>query len=344
MKTFTPLLACAALLLTAFVPHGFSASQVTMDLTGQVIRSGSTISLSSTDSIDHAPIYYYSISGTVLGSGTLALLTGTGTSLANALGEADPAAEAYLSGDVFDPSTKFPFTCVNKTEKGFLSIQLSPEISGTIYGSILLKAGIDKNGICYAKLGRPAFSFLVPFLDRKPVTDKGDSLTFLDGQVTVQTTPFGGPPQPDLSLDDYGQLIGLGITGTNSLADGASGIGKEVKKGHSLVYPILLQNVGSAADSFTVTATQYDPAFSQEFIYKGKNVTAAVTSPAGLTIPAAVGATTQTLAPGAVAEIIWVIKNKSASFGFFSEAVVTASSNTTPANVDSVEVTAIGGR
>lgn len=324
MKNITRmLLASAAISINIIAGHCFAASQVTMDLTGKVLQSGASIVVSSTEAIDHAQIYYYSITGTVVGSGTLAALTGTGTSLSTAIGLADPDILPYLQGSVFDRKATFPFTCVDKFKAGGYTFTSGPLEGATIYGTVQVQAGIDKNGVCYGKLSNVFFGFSDPLLGNKIFTDKTDSLTFENGQVLVQTTPIGGPAQPDLSFKLDGQLYGVGVIGTSGSGETVEG---SFRKGQSYTLPVLLQNAGSVADTYTLSSPPPVAGFGETFMYKGKNVTAKVTGNGGFTIPPDKGTTPETLASGAITSLTWEVKNKSVTTTGTTTFVLTATS------------------
>lgn len=344
MKMLTRLLpALAALVITTFAHPCHAASQVTMDLAGTLVKSGSTISVTSgLSTIDPAPIYYYSISGTVVGSGTLAALTGAGASFSTAMALADPALVPYLSGTVYNPTAKLPYTCVNKTKSGSYKFTTGPLTGATVYATLFIKTGINKNGTCYGKISDFTFSFKLPIPGTPLYHDKGDSLTFQSGQIVIQTSPFGGTPQPDLSFLLNGQLYGVGVTGTDGGPNGAEATGKILKIGESLTIPIVLQNLSDAPDSFAITATRLAAGFSQTFIYKGKNITSAVLTngTTGYTIPPNIGKTPETLPAGGVTGLTWTVTNRSAVSGF-SSSYLNANSKTDSTKQDTISTLVI---
>jgi hypothetical protein len=344
MKTLLRLLpAMAVLLLAIFAQPCHAASQVTMDLTGTLIKSGSTIAVTSgTNEIDPAQIYYYSISGTIVGSGTLATLTGTGASFSVAVALADPALTPYLAGSVFNPTGKLPYICVNKLETGHHTFTSGPLAGATIYFTLYIKTGINKNGTCYGRISNFAFGIKSPLPRSRVLYDKGDSLQFLNGQILVQTSPFGGPPQPDLAFLLNGQLYGVGVSGTDGGPNGAESTGKIIGRGQSLVIPIYLRNLSSAPDSFAITATRFQPGFTEAVIYKGVNIGGAVTATGttGYTIPPSVRGVPQTLPAGGITSFVWIITNRSAVSGF-SSAYLNANSKTDSTKQDTISALAI---
>jgi len=344
MKTLTRLLPALSVLLLAILSQPcHAASQVTMDLTDLLIKSGSNISVTSgTNEIDPAPIYYYAVSGTVVGSGTFAALTGASADFSVAMALADPAIVPYLAGTVYNPTGKLPYICVNKLESGHYTFTTGPLEGATVYATLLIKTGINKNGTCYGRITNFAFSFKLPIPHSPLYHDKGDSLTFLNGQIVVQTTPFGGSPQPDLSFSVNGHLYGVGVTGTDGGPDGAESTGKILARGKSLSTPILLQNIGSAPDRYAITLTPLEAGFSQAIIYKGRNIAvpALTNGTTGYTIPPNIGARTETLPSGGITSFVWVITNRSAVSGF-SSAYLNANSKTDSTKQDTIASTVI---
>jgi hypothetical protein len=326
------LLVSAAVLLNTIASHCLGATEVIIPIPpGSVIASGSTLSLSATTPIDKAPIYFYSISGTVVGQGDFAALTGSnGLSLAAALLATTGSGLApYLQGAVLDPSSKFPFTAINKLSKGTFAIT-SGSLPLTVTGAIRGKAGITGKGIAYGELTN--ISYTVKIKGRGSIKiPKTDYLTFAgtSGQIIVQTNPItSGSFQPDLSFLLHGQLYGVGITGTAS-NDGAESVAGALSRGQSITIPVILQNIGSQPDTFKLTATPVTDGWSQTFTYRGKNVTAQITG-AGFTIPPDKNNTPQPLPSGAVETLTWKIKNKDAVSGS-TQSTLNAASNTAPA-------------
>ena len=255
---------------------------------------------------------------------------------------ADPTIVPYLAGSVYNPTSKLPFTCVNKIESGRHTFTSGPLAGATVYATLYIKAGINKNGTCYGRITNFSFAFKLP-IPRTPVYyDRGDSLKFLSGQIIVQTTPVGGPPQPDLSFLLNGQLYGVGVTGTDGGPDGAESTGKILARGQSLVIPILLQNLGSAPDSYAITATPLAFGFSQAIIYKGVNIApAALTNgTTGYTIPPNFRTTPETIPGGGITSFTWVITNRDAVSGF-SSAYLNANSKTDSTKQDTIAATVI---
>jgi hypothetical protein len=341
------LLATAALLLSSFTPHCLAASQVTMDLTGQVLRSGGTVKVSSTIPLDHSSVYFYSFSGVVSGTGAgnaFAAVTGTGVSLLSAIELTDSNLVPYLAGTVLDAGAKFPFTAVNKTEKGTYIFTSGPLAGGTLTGTAHEEAGISKKGLAFGEINSISFKVKVPHFGNISLP-KTDSLTFLSGQVLIQTTPIlGSAFQPDLAFVTGTGLAGIGITGTDNVGLGGSETQEfGIAKKNSRTLALALENSGTSADIYTLTATPADSGFTQEFIYKGKNITAAVTgTTGGFTLPQPTHKTTVELDSGAVATLTWKITNKSAQTAASIGPVLTVTSTGDTAKQDAVEFLVIG--
>jgi len=344
------LLASAALFVAtlgshclAVTPVTSSTNQVVMDLTGQVVASGSTVlATSGTIAIDKSPIYYYSISGTLVGHGAFAPLTSSsGSSLNDLLEETDPTLVPYLGGFVLDSSSKFPFTAVNKLAKGTFTVTSGQFNGSTATGTVRAKAGISNKGIAYGELTNLLYTAKVVILGNVKIPGADGWFSFTSGQVVVQTSPIlsSTGAQPNLSFQDaIGHLDGLGVTGTDAVGHSE---GIELKKGKSASFIVALENAGSLADTYTLTATPAGNGFAQKFIYKGKNITPAVTG-AGFTLPPAKGATTETLPSGGAATLTWQITNKTAATANTTAPVFTAASQADPTKTDSLVITGTG--
>lgn len=328
MKNYLRLLLVPAAIL-AVAGHCSAASQVTMDLTGQVLRSGSTLKVSSTNAIDKSTVYYYSISGTLGTSSKLSVLlppSGTG-SLEELFTIVDPQLVPYLAGYVLNPSGRLPYTCVNALKEGSLTISNSNSLLDgiTIFGKARLKTGIKGDGIVYAEITNVSFG-IRRFPHGPTITDGTDSFTFDSGQVVVHTNPSVGTYQPDLSFVLNNMVYGVGVTGTDPSSDD-EGFAGALAPGEATTVPVNLQNIGSQPDTFQLTATPVADGWSQTFIYNGKNVTAAVTSSGGFTIPPpGVNNTPQPLPPGGVVSFTWQIKNVD-SFSGSTQNEINAASN-----------------
>jgi hypothetical protein len=326
------LLASAAILLTSIAGQCL-ASQVIIPIpAGTTIGNGvKPIKLTGTSAIANAPIYYYAVSGTVVGNGDFAGLTGTsgtGVSIATILPEitgSAPAAIAILSGTVVDLSSKFPFVALNKLAKG--SFTFSPSTTGTtgsssgtsvtVTGQLKAKAGIVKSGIPYFDLSNISFVVKVPHLgSRKLPTSDTLAFTGSGGQILVSTTPIvSGTVQPDLAFTGTaGSLVGVGVIGTTGTNETASIV---LTKGKVANLNVILINSGSASDTFTLKATAPAAGFTQKFIYKGKNVTSlvaisgtAVTSGSSTAVAFPFGKkdAAEPLASGGAIALTWQIK------------------------------------
>ena len=337
------LLASAALLLTTLPGHCLPAVQsVTIDLTNKSLQGRHTLLLSNTTvGLVPAPIYYYTITGTVTATGRLESIFPTG-SLASLFQQVDPAIVPYLSGTLLNVSDKLPFRVVNILKSGTAPIAdaSSPLHNFECFGTVHMIAGISKTGVASIEFTHLSFGVRsrIPGIS---FTDTTDAFTFTSGQIVISANPQNGAYQPDLSYYFDGHLYGVGVTGTNG-----PGFLANIKN-HGQVYnlPVILQNSGTSADTYTLTATKPGPGFTEAFIYRAHNITAAVTGTsittgsAGYVIPPDVRSIPVTLPPGGIAEIIWQMRNTGATPGHFNftDATLTATSNADPSAFDEIE-------
>jgi hypothetical protein len=332
------LLASAAILASTLAGHCLAASQVVIPFPANaVIASGSTLLVSSTIPIDKSTIYYYAFSGVVVGHGDLVGLTGTGVSLTTAVGIVDSGLLPYLSGTVLDATAKFPFTAVNKLAKGTFTFT-SPAITGSATGTIRGKAGIGSKGLISGELTNVSFTVAVPHFGNLKIP-KTDYLSFVNGQLVVGTGPILTGTQPDLSFELPTGLVGVGYTGLANLANQTVNVFPKLKKSVSVV--VALQNAGVSPDTYTLKATAIDPGFTQEFIYKGANITSKVVvtgTNEGFVLPPDKGKTTETLATGAVATLTWKVTDKSAAPVTTTTPVLTVTSVADGTKQDAIEL------
>jgi hypothetical protein len=340
-KPMRLLLASAALIVTT-VSSQCLAQSVTVPFvtgsTGAVIANGGKIILTSgSATIAAAPIYTYSVSGslvptatgTAASSGTnafIALLGGTGAvSLNSVLALTDSNIVPYLQGTVLNVKDKLPFTLVNHLGKGALvltSTQSTLYAGDTLATSLLLKNAIGKTGIVSADLTNISFLVKVPKKGSIKFA-KTDSLTFVSGGVTVTVAPLisatsGAAYQPDLAFITGTGLDGLGTTGTST------GLDVSLKKGKTASFEVLLQNSGTSAATFALSspALSSSSGFVESFVYAGKS--ASVTGSNGfIVLPGKKGATTP-IGSGDIATLIWKIKNAKATSGATVTPVLTA--------------------
>lgn len=290
MNTSILRLAALAALIFASTVASRAASMVTIPLSGAVVRSGSNILLSATTPIDHADVYYYEISGTCHGTGNLESFVPAGTDFVAALHLVDPGLVPYLQGTVLDVKNTFPFTCVSKTASGSLP---AFHLKGTIH----IKAGIDKNGLCLCDL--TAIRFKVG-----QGTDKTDTIVIDNGQCLVQVSPFAGDAQPDLFFrEPSGKLVGQGLFNFNG---GGQSEEVNLSPGQHFTNIVVLRNYSSATDSYTLSTVQPGAGFTEKFIYAHKDVTAAIEA-GTFVIPK--------VKPGGTKTLSWKMTNVSATSG-----------------------------
>jgi len=351
MKYSTRLLLASAALLTTITGQGLAQPSVTIPIpNGTVIASGSNIKLTGSAAIDKAPIYYYSISGKVLGTGSFVAITGTTPlDLSAALGTSSTSGTTsfiapYLSGTLVDIKSKFPFTAIDKLAKGSFTFTsttgtsgTTPGVAVTINGQVLVKAGITNKGIPYGDLEKIKFTTKVAGLGtlKIPGTD-GLAFTGSTGQIVVSTTPIlgGTTGQPDLAFTGTaGSLVGLEVTSTNGAGETAS----VVAKGKTATLDVFLVNSGSTAASYTLTTT-----VAGKFIYAGKNVTKDIPVVSGTVTTTGTGAVTfpipkgkngsSTLAPGGVIALVWKLPTSTSGTAFLTATSTTGTSGSNAAD------------
>jgi hypothetical protein len=331
------LLALAALILTSLTNHAFAAAtSVTMDLTGKIIKPGGTVLVTATEAIEPAPIYYYSISGSVAAApatvgNPLFEVTGTGISLVQGLELTDSNLVPYLEGTVLDVGSKASFTAVNKLTKGTYTFTSGPISGDSITGMIRGKAGVTK-GTAYGELTNIAFSLTQP-AGKHHITlpvPKTDTVEFISGQVVVSVSPITSSTtaKPALAF-----VTGTGLAGINGLTGAISPASESalLKKGKSKSFEVVLQNSSLVSGSFALTSGSAVNGFSQTFIIGGKNETAKVT---GTTPYYSV-----VLGSGSATTLTWEITDKKAATAGTSTTTLTATSGT---NSDSLTLTGTG--
>jgi hypothetical protein len=336
------LLASASLLLTTFSAYCLPAVQsVTIDLTNKSIQGGHTLLLSNTTvGLVPAPIYYYTITGTLTATGKLQSIFPAG-SIADLFQQVDPGIVPYLSGTLLNVTDKLPFPVVNILKSGTAPIGdvSSPLHNFECFGRVHMIAGISKTGVASIEFTNLSFGVKsrIPGIS---FTDTTDAFTFTSGQIVISANPQSSAYQPDLSYYYAGHLDGVGVTGTNS-----PGFLANLKR-HGQVYnlPVVLQNSGTNPDTYTLTATKPGPGFAEAFVYKAHNITAAVTGTsittgsAGYVLPPDVRSLPVTLPPGGIAIIIWQMRNTTATPGIFNftDATLTATSDSDPTAFDQI--------
>jgi hypothetical protein len=285
------ILTIAAIIGCAVASH--AASTVSIDLTGEALKSGSNIELSSTEALSPASIYYYSVSGSLSTTGTTATAldfqdvlsgsigtTGTGTgTLAGLVATVDPKLSPYLSGTVPDITGTFPFTVVNVLESGTFPVT-SGTVTSVVHATLKIKVSVDKTtGTVVAKISNVDFG--IKFPKKGTVKDKLDSFVFEGGSIVVSSS-FATPlADPDLSFDFPAPVGLLGVTSTT----GTTQYAYTLKKGKSASTIVYLENSGTAPSSYVLTVSGTTPDYDNKFIYKGTNITKLVTGTSGYTLP-----------------------------------------------------------
>jgi hypothetical protein len=367
MKYSSRLLIASAALLTTITGQGLAQSTSgTIPIpAGTIFASGKSIKLPGTTALVKAPIYYYSISGMVLGTGSFAAITGTTpVSLATALGTSSTSGTTsfitpYLSGTVVDIKSKQPFTAIDKLAKGSFTFTVFASTTGTsgtttttgttgipvtVTGQVLVKAGITNKGIPYADLENIKFTTKKAGLGtlKIPASD-GLEFTGSTSQIIISTTPIvgGSNAQPDLVYTGTtGSIHGLGVintTGSNQ-TDSVT-----IAKGKTATLAVFLQDTGSNAGSYTLTTSGTLPSgWTQKFIYNAKNVTkdigVAVTGTAtttgsstAITFPIGKKGTVGTLSSGGVLALTWKVTAPTSGSGT-SFLTATSTTGTTGSN------------
>jgi len=300
------------MLLLSAIACGFALSStvhaasnhVVIDLQNLVIKSGTPPSASSEpNAINAAAVYDYNIDANI----NCSQLGISNKPIADVLSEDlhinDP--ESFLTGRVFNPGAKLPFTVVNKTKKG--KFKFGPF---TVTGSVIIKVGITKDGFAGFKTKLLGFQFTgVPNVQ----------FTFTSGsQVTVDVD---NTADPDLYTKlANGTYVGKGVdSGSTST---------KIASGKSKTFTVTLKNNSSLADVFTISANSLPTGFSQTVTVKGQSTP--------LSLPAAVSS----LDPLKSTTLIWKISNDSATSGDIANAVLTATSHNDNGETDTLEVDA----
>jgi hypothetical protein len=320
-RTLLPSLLGSALALVA----AFSVSTahavvnaVTVNIGGQVIKSGSQPKAYSTTPIDPATVYKYTITGNVVGTGQLQSLISSPISISAALSllNIDPS---ILTGRVYNPGAKFPFTVVN-INKPLKKFKQGP-VSGT--GSVVIQAGItgasftdstdNISGAGYCGFSTKLLNFTLtlilppPFPPQHIKVSPDTGIVFQSGaQIYVEQDTTA---DPDLSLIlPTGKVIGKNITG---------GIAKlpKLAKGKSITLPVTLKNNGSLDTVFSLAVTDLPPGFTQTVTIKGEST------------PLTLATDLPTIPSLKSTKLIWKITNVSADSGATGSVTLSATAN-----------------
>ena len=324
----TGIFICSASLSHATSP----VTQESLDLTGQVIASGSTLTVTGTAPLAAAHVYSYIVEGAVE-------VTGTGILTAFDYGPDEfdfqecldifaPELVAYTQGAVVDVSAKTPLTIVNKLGKGLVAENLP--YGDEILGTARLKMGLTKPGLPYFTMTNVSLGGVLP--PAKYVADKGDTTTFVDGYMLISAVTATGTTgaAPDLAIQgDVGTFNGIGETGT----DGSGGSYYAfLARGSTETASVVLLNTGTTAGTFTLSAPAVSSTtgYVQKFLVAGKDVTADITGSSGYT--------TKTIDGGDVETLIWKVTNKAAPFqgAYFTYLTAVTSGTTSATGTDAV--------
>lgn len=342
MKNLTRLLlATAAIILTTTI-QSRAASQVVVPLDGHIIKSGSTILVTSGtgDTIDRSPIYSYSLSGSVTGVGEFAPLVSSTIALSggfDAFGDKVGAVplSAYLAGTLADPGAKLPFVPLDKFAHGKVTGFTFPLIvrsgttlvtttgTGTLLGTVRVIAGIGGRGVVKAEITNVTYVLVVPKKGYLRVTGSS-GVIITSGSLVVTTVPaITGTGGTDLSYVTPTGLVGVGITGTDPSQETLGPV--TIKKGKTATLTGILENTGTGIDAYTVTApalpaaTGTIPGFVQHIYIGGKDVTAKVTGTTG-------GYSTKSLDSQGTLGVKWLITDHKLSVSSTAAQVLTVTS------------------
>ncbi|MGC3989667.1 MAG: hypothetical protein QM796_08325 [Chthoniobacteraceae bacterium] len=298
-----------AALLSAFSgPIVRADSSVTIDLSGVEIKSGKPPTVYSANSIDASTVYDYEITGTVHGTGILASYVPSGTQLSDVLetlGVKNP--DAFLSGRLYNPGGKLPFTVVSVTKRGHFKYGVF-----TVSGVVSLRAGITTDGLCGFKTKLLGFSF---FTGGSPtlVFDSGSQIA-----VNVDTDA-----DPDLYMTSAtGKVIGKGTAGGS--------LNLKLAPGKSVTIPVTIQNDSSQADTFTLSVPTLATGFSQTVTVKGSSTALLDSSTTSAALPS--------LPTLKTTKLLWTITNDSATSGATTSSTLTATSGNDSSKTDTLDL------
>ncbi|MGC3991810.1 MAG: hypothetical protein QM796_19375 [Chthoniobacteraceae bacterium] len=285
-------------------------SSVVVDLSGVKIKSGSPPTVYSQTSIDLSTVYDYTISGTVSGSGALSSIQNEdiATVLHDDLGIKDTS---FLSGRVYNPAGKFPYTVVRKTKNGKFKFSVF-----TVTGSVVIRAGITKDGLCGFTTKLLGFSFFgvpTPTL----TFDSGSTIT-----VTVDTTA-----DPDLFMTSAsGKVIGKGTSGGS--------LSLKIAPNKSVSIPVTIQNDSSVSDAINLAVASLPTGFSQTVSVKGSSTPIIDSMGTNTTLPS--------LATLKTTKLVWTITNTGATSGATATATLTAKSGNNASKTDTLSLDLTG--
>lgn len=227
------IVASALAAATVSFSSAFGAT-ATIDLGGVTLASGTVINLNSgTSTVPADTNYTYSLSGTVHGTGSLALLFPNGTSLAQAFETIKAGSSANLSGTYNNVGGTLPVGVLfNKATSGTFG-------GGALSASITFSASIDSSGQVH---------FVA---DNISVNPNLGTIVFDSGSAVV-TSGVGAPSAylPDASIDiGNGNVVGEGVYSTNA---NDQKVKLKLRPFYYRNTYYTIQNSGTASDSFDI--------------------------------------------------------------------------------------------
>jgi len=309
------ILKCALVLSGLAVVTAFSAgtafadTSVVVDLSGTKIKSGSPPTVLSGTSINQSTVYDYNIDTTV----SCSQLSISHQSLASVLqNDLNVKDVSFLSGRIYNPGGKFPFTVVRKTKNGHF------KFSGfTVNGSVVIRAGITKDGFCGFTTKLLGFSFAGIVSAPVFIFDSGSTIT-----VTVDTAA-----DPDLYMTSAsGTVIGKGSSGGS--------LNLKIAPNKSVSIPVTIQNDSSVADAINLSVASLPSGFSQTVSIKGSStpiIDSVVTS-----------SNLSSLDSLKTTKLVWKITNTGADSGATATATLTAKSGNDTSKTDTLSLDLTG--
>ncbi len=233
---------CALAILAAISVLGMNARGATVDLSGQVIKSGGSIGGVSSTTVPPALLYDVSFTGSGNATGDLVYATGTDSpsAILNALFLPNPQTLDNLTG-------KLPHTICAKTFYNYLyNVPLTSSTQGNLSVRAYVKLSIDRKGYVHANASK--FAFSARGLNNRKVTFTGTYVFAAGSGFTVVPTPAqDNVPTPNI-LFPWGALAFSGS------------LDVRVSRNSSKTTFFILQNEDTNTDSYTLVGEPITPA------------------------------------------------------------------------------------